>query len=653
MLRSGSIVFLLLVLFAPIAAIAEETAPRKNFLPGVPELSLAASDQDLAVDELSEEEVVQEMYAAAEKLLRGSGHDFQVALHSFETIYREDFGNHETTDHMTLDLGLSLQLSKSNLQSSRAPHEFLHVSAEWQRLNPNLPPDLHDIKLSETVQFVERSARHKADDENLQPVVKAATSYHVELRALGEEASYQAMVFWLLDNDGRTSFSIQDPLIPGMGWLILDTGKKTTPHDNLEDLDKEFPIADPPTEIRRKTHSCAAKNQDGSQGQISGTGNARHASGVTAHRTHIQLGYHETCSTDCSESCTLSGTTRSCADYSPNGPFTQTGISSHQALSSFSARVKSGSEGICAVAQQCAFEQCFVGGGCTGVTVSAQVSILSTGASFSFGNATGAIESFDLSAEHDVLCTREFHEPPEIPPPPCGCCSQTNKTTVLALEGNLAAPKLTDSASTLRRLEVGPAMEDGTQVQYLMEEWAVVSIETDSRKHETGSASGIKVHNHSDPYFAQTRFDEISHAAAETSIHETAPGERRGTFLIFEAPEHPNNSRAIRLPKLRLTDHRIPTASTPGKILTRIYADETGAVRAVGTLHGYDGFTSIFDPPDDLLFFLRTNLEVQYVGQEKHPVVFFAIFQLRGNTVQLLQTEGFLPRCCCGTFFCE
>ncbi|HEX9733995.1 MAG TPA: tetratricopeptide repeat protein [Thermoanaerobaculia bacterium] len=235
------------------------------------------------------------------------------------------------------------------------------------------------------------------------------------------------------------------------------------------------------------------------------------------------------------------------------------------------------------------------------------------------------------------------------PPPPHDCkfcCSSNNLTSIMNLEGSGSAFEATDSTVTLKNLVDGPVANDGTQVRYLLEEWAIVSVE----RGLSASSLEIRTVNASSAAIAKARLADLRSNPASVA----AVGEGGRSILVVEAPVHPENSRSMRLPDISLATSRPGVELVNGTVLVRGFFSEAGALETVAVLHAFDGYPSKAEVPNALLDFLRLNLVLDSSadGANEHPVVVFVSLQIRDGNLRIADSVRIVPLCCCGTEFC-
>jgi hypothetical protein len=109
-------------------------------------------------------------------------------------------------------------------------------------------------------------------------------------------------------------------------------------------------------------------------------------------------------------------------------------------------------------------------------------------------------------------------------------------------------------------------------------------------------------------------------------------------------PRHGDNSRAIDLPRLRLTPSGEGSAGS-GRALVRAEFGEQGGAPVVTVI---DTLGSV---APDLASRLRGSLALDFTSDERHRTVAFAVVEV-GESPAIRDSIVFLPRCCCGSHFC-
>lgn len=84
-----------------------------------------------ATDPPTAEDVIEAMYAKAQSMLEGSGHEVTVALDDYRHLSLDELDTVPWLDLVTVD-GRRLELGKHFLTLNDHEKRFVHVSAEWK-----------------------------------------------------------------------------------------------------------------------------------------------------------------------------------------------------------------------------------------------------------------------------------------------------------------------------------------------------------------------------------------------------------------------------------------------------------------------------------------------------------------------------------------
>lgn len=215
--------------------------------------------------------------------------------------------------------------------------------------------------------------------------------------------------------------------------------------------------------------------------------------------------------------------------------------------------------------------------------------------------------------------------------------SQDQQTIAIPLERNREEPSFAKSSFVLHRTELGT---DG--LSYLVEEWVILTYSS-----QTG-ASGprVSILNASSPEFAAAKSRDLTQGARVSwkGISSRREGSSE-TVLVIEAPIHPNNSRLVATPDLRLSDPEVPAGITPAGVLVRADFSEDETLQRLQVLRA-DGVVT-----DNLLAVLKDRLQLHRNSTRHHRTVVFARIEI-DKSMEVSSLATILPKCCCNGAHC-
>lgn len=592
-----------------MAAIAETPSSR----PWQPNLSKAVP----SAEQPTAGEAIEAMYAKAESLLRGSGHDVTISVSGFESLTRDAFASAAWPDLVTLD-GPSMQLASRTMHLDDGERR-VHVIARWNEPAPANANRLAaaQIDAREAAAILDRPGFHKDIGGDLAGTSVALSSYTVNLQALGESRVYQAAIFWRALEDGTYTSSIQDHVLPID--LIIGIDAEPTPHQDPKSMMGEtrmrLPFGAPPTKMADECFYDFESELGVSLIQQRLTG---HFVGI--HGSRMQAQYDWECEIDCQASCAPSFVFDRCVE-SPVAVFTNASVTRHKVhhRSDIGAQSSNPMEATCAVAQHCAFGEC-VGGVCPGISIGVDVTILEAGAAINFQNASESLDEFRPSDTFTRRCRRNL--------PICATANTVAHT--LSIDGAVSTPP-TKSGHILDRIEATDIVHHGKQMNYVLEEWALVDM-------TASPAVGKSVLASSSSHFARSQEQRI----ATTGGNPLAKGAGSArTMLVIEAPAHANNDRLIPLPKLQVADHRLPPETPTGRAILRLDLADDRSLSNVRVVQDATagGLTATARNT------IAEQLAFEFASEKTHRVIAFVAIEI-GEEISMLDSVVFLPKCC-------
>lgn len=208
-----------------------------------------------------------------------------------------------------------------------------------------------------------------------------------------------------------------------------------------------------------------------------------------------------------------------------------------------------------------------------------------------------------------------------------GCFAGETATTILPLDAAArevgqdpsAASPLPYPLTRVRRNDKG---------RFVMDEWAVILPESDSR---------------------QTRGLGSSSAAFRDAVDAHLGAPPSGASLVIQEPVHPLNSRWIPLPEIEISDTSLAAARRGGGEIVAVRAEAFGGRRLEDLQVLYAS-----GPVDEA--WLRRHLErrvsLRFASDQQHPTVVFLVLRI-GEQLEALSALPVLVQCCCDPFLCQ
>lgn len=216
-------------------------------------------------------------------------------------------------------------------------------------------------------------------------------------------------------------------------------------------------------------------------------------------------------------------------------------------------------------------------------------------------------------------------------------CSVYNPSTVAMSLTGITTEEIEGCGSKLARTET----IEGDDVPFIKEEWAVL-------QHRGGSL--MSTENASTNQFALQKTGCFRSGTLDTVM---ISGQAADTFLIIDHAPHPPNHRFMPHPHISFTPTTIEADSTTVRGFFRMDVADTGVVRSRELLYT-DG-----DVPTGVLQVIETAMRIEYIDERRHRMVLYGLFEYQSGTLQVLQQQVTLPRCCgfpdppCVGFWCQ
>ncbi|MEM9555195.1 MAG: hypothetical protein AAGC60_13150 [Acidobacteriota bacterium] len=596
---------------APISSAETESHAIEHQL-----IAQLTGDAELA-DEVGAIDVVDQLYANAERLLRASGHEVSLEVSDLWTLDARDFARRPWADMVTVG-GPRLRLEKTVLTVDQG-HSLLHVTADWQDEESGFPwkasPSFSVADAADRLDTVAHSKPLSATRETL--TTRALSSYTVTLEAHGITRTYRAAAFWRQQENGELALHLQDNVLTPVETLAFETAE-ATPHRQFDALFAARPELRPSVLPHKMTCLTTTDTVDGhlriQSGQLD------HWSGE--HAVILKARTKKTCNGACTATCEPSFLDQGCYDY---------GIilsgAEHRASANYKLEFTSGHlSTTCGAAVQCAIQEC-THGACSGMSLS----ISWSGNSFRFSGTANALVAWEIPEVTSAGCLLLPDNPPDPPGPPCS--GVTTEVSMLAFADD--APSLKVPADhRLTRSEPSTMKHHGEPVTYVMAEWALVDLTPPSGYAEPA----VTVRKTSSATFAHAKLAPLDAALRR------ATGEKASTVLVVEHPRHEDNSRAIPMPELRLAPIE-DLGAPPGRIMVRADFGEDRQLQGFDVLHDPIGLD------EHQLEQVRDGLSMGYQNEKNHRAVAFAVLEI-AEAVTLEKTLTYLPKCCCSNEIC-
>ena len=183
-----------------------------------------------AIDELSRE-TLKTLYEKWGTVLLQSGYRVSLTMRGFRTVLPAEFAATRLGEVLTLHPDRQLLVGTS-VQSDQLQHSLgVTYEPQWLEAEPD-PGGRRDPALDSTI--AENLAAADAHEPGKWGAPVAATSYQVELHALGRSVSYRAVLSWLElpagDNPGE--FRLNDP-VAGLVVEAASETRRVAPEDVL------------------------------------------------------------------------------------------------------------------------------------------------------------------------------------------------------------------------------------------------------------------------------------------------------------------------------------------------------------------------------------------------------------------------------------
>ena len=367
-----STVLLLLILALTPTVIADERGQPEELQPEttafLPELDDIRFFDDGA-PELSEEELVREIYATYRDRMRASGYEFSVDLHGFRTVYGQDFDRQALLPLVTPHVGRILKVSANEMSLSRGHTPTLRYVLDWNSLpasdagEPSKAKADGSTSVADLLDMVAVEWEERGD-------ALALTSYAVTVELDGQARSYRAATFWYASQTEGIDLRVVDNVVPSVAEIAADHSPVTS-IETVDQLQRHAFDIRPPASGRvasragrgSEKSSCSESSSEGTGDEVAVRDATRHLTGF--HRFVAYMDVQCSCSDTCVTRCAPSAVA-TCSDHGlPDGPFTHRTYEKTRQES----KVSTDSFVPCSADVVCAVESCPLDI-CGGVTIS-------------------------------------------------------------------------------------------------------------------------------------------------------------------------------------------------------------------------------------------------------------------------------------------
>ncbi|MEM7051241.1 MAG: hypothetical protein AAF604_16345 [Acidobacteriota bacterium] len=351
--RPRNTLLLTLVLLMMPAAGAHGATATDAFLPDlITRPQVADGDQTR-----SEEAVVRDLYRSLGERVRGSGYEFEIELDRFITTYRRDFGRLPAISEVVTPLsGSVLEIASRQLEVPSAKRTFVRYEPSWQWLEADAPPPAIAAGTAIAGFVSHQPGAGRA---------VALTRFRAQVRALGQQRTYQAAVLWRQDVDGALELTVLDNIVPRVAEARLVKAEATV-HRDLAKLAGSLDVGSPEdvvTSLFGASGSCAETSDTEYESKVR-TDAKGHVTG--RHRLLLDAAFTCSCDSSCRSRCEPNGTV-SCSDTGfTSAPYIHRTASASADILGISS---GGNQSSCRAKATCAVERCFYGV-CGGVSVS-------------------------------------------------------------------------------------------------------------------------------------------------------------------------------------------------------------------------------------------------------------------------------------------
>jgi hypothetical protein len=591
--------------------------------PGSTPTKLAGSPNPL--DRLDFEASIREIYGRFTEITRKSGNEVRFVIsdvlvyrpNQYEQLSWSEIGEVEPGPTIATVL-----VSRGRDLPSQVEYGY---EAKWQEATEEAAETFAQFQRSAagmSLAQVIDATRKEAPDQAVP--IEAVARFTVTATLAGRSRTYESSAFWRAWAADTVAFWLSERVVS----RVEDAWSEDRPIRPVPDLDNASPAPAATSSAANSRYTCRTTSRFYNLPGPNTYGFEGHSSGNHGAALSVPL----TCSTTaaCTSHCATQQPYTSCTETGATGAIFRHEIHYARDSSSISGlgpRLTSE----CGYAWGCAVRECFrVFPFCASIQFSASGS----GAQVALRADASAL--VDLGTQKGAVCPAAIPIDDRERP----CEEEEAQLFGLDLLGAGEPIALGSAAVRLRRLEPGPAMHHGQAVSYLLGEWALVSLSSG----QAAGAGSLEVRQTT----AEDLGARLAADLAPTLAARLAPGPNREA-LVVALPLHEANSRRIPLPALQLeagaAPISVPTAHR-GRALLLVDFGENHRLQKLSVLHS-TAFVS-----RELALHFERSLKLTPQTAEPHRVVAFVLVDV-GAKLEIVSQLMYLPRCCCGDYFCQ
>jgi hypothetical protein len=495
-----------------------------------------------------------------------------------------------------------------------APAEAAETFAQFQR-------SAAGMTLAQIIDATQKEAPDKAVP------IEAVARFTVTTTLAGRSRTYKSSAFWRAWAPDTVAFWLSERVVS----RVEDAWSEDRPIRPVPELDNASPAPETTSPAANSRYSCRTTSRFYNLPGANTYGFEGHTSGNHGAALSVPL----TCSTTaaCTSHCVTQQPYTSCTETGATGAIFRHEIHNARHSSSISG-LGPGLTSECGYAWGCAVRECFrIFPFCSSI----QFGVSGNGAQVALRADASAL--VDLGTQKGATCPAAIPIDDRDGPP---CEEETPGMVALDLHGQGEPISLGTGAVKLRRLEPSTTMHHGHAVSYLMGEWALVSVPGASG----GGAAGAEVQGATVEDFGA---GVVAGLSDTLSARLTASASGKREALVVAVPLHEPNSRRIPLPALQLeagaAPISVPTAHR-GRALLLADFGEDHTLQKLSVLHS-TAFVS-----RELALHFERSLKLTPQTAEPHRVVAFVLVDV-GAKLEIVSQLMYLPRCCCGDYFCQ
>jgi hypothetical protein len=582
------------------------------------------------VSHLDFETSIREIYGRYADVLKASGADVRFAISKVQTRRSLEFESVTWAEIASTVDGASVSTKVATYGSDLPSQEKVSYWAEWhERPSPNVQQlqereaDFASLSLRQVLAVVAESNAERY------AAVTAVSSYEVRVDLAGRSRSYRANIYWKPVATDKVLFSVVDLIVPDLAMAFEED----------RDIVKGGAEWQSPTDSGSPGVNQAASRAETCT--FSQRVTALPRAGIYGFHEH-ESGYHESVlnmtascktTTTCTSHCFMPQASSTCTEWGAIAGFRRFHTMAERTHGISTDGLGPGLTSECGYTQGCAIRSCSLFEQC----LSIQFALSGKGAQVALRSDPPV--PIDLSVQKGAVC-------PAARPiddrdgPPCG--ERTPGLVALDLHGQGEPISLGPGAVRLRRLEPSTTMHHGHTVSYLMGEWALVLVPGASG----GGVAGAEVQGATVEDFGAGVVAGLSDTLS-ARLTASASGQREA--LVVAVPLHEPNSRRIPLPALQLEAGAAPIsvpATHWGRALLLADFGEDHTLQELSILHS----TALVSR--ELALHFERSLKLTPQTAEPHRVVAFVLVDV-GAKLEIVSQLMYLPRCCCGDYFCQ